>query len=366
MKLRRSNGFLEAKRILARESSAIALLLGNGINRAADSSNGISWDQLMERLITSAAKNSPDPLATERRLKRLLESGKSGRTAASLPEVFDIIEATRSVKPGGGTEPPTRFNLQSEIASMLKDMKPGAPHSALVRWAAQFRIPLLTTNYDHCFQEALGEVTCKRRGFNRRRLHSDVYPWDRYYAPNIISDPAKEFAIWHVHGDRELERSIRAGLDQYMGMVERLRKKKQLIAKEILRGPIEERIDSPAFYDAPWLRVFMGKKLWIQGLALTPAEVSIRWLLIQRFRYWRRYKPECRFNTGWYVHGPTDLVGPLDKERGIFFESVGLHVLAIAKTNNAYINLYRCGESATKQKRLIRNMTARVDAGLHA
>lgn len=347
MKIRRANGFLEARHVLVRERSELALLIGNGINRAADSANGISWDQLMGNLIASAARHSPDPLATEERLQRLLEPGRGGRTAASLPEIFDIIEATRSVKPSNGRQV-VRFNLQSEISSMLKDMKPGLPHEAVVRWAVRFKIPLLTTNCDHCLQAVLGETVCKRRGFDRRRLHSDVYPWDRYYSPKIISDPAREFAIWHVHGDRELERSIRAGLDQYMGMVERLRKKKQLIAKEVLRGPIEERIDSPAFYDAPWLRVFMGKKLWIQGLALMPAEVSIRWLLIQRFRYWRRYKPECRFNTGWYVHGPTDEVGVLDRERRIFFESVGLQVLTIREARNSYLNLYNWAENRGK------------------
>ena len=334
-------GLQEAKRTLAREKSSLALLIGNGINLMSRATGGISWDQLMENLITSAAANSPNTSATAERLKQLLERGGNGQTPASLPEVFDIIEATGSIKPGSTAPSSSDIRLQSTIAQMLKGMKPSALHKALVSWAAQSRVPILTTNYDHCLQDALDDEECKQRRFGTQKALSDFYPWDRYYAPIKLIDPASEFAVWHIHGDRDLKRSIRAGLDQYMGMVQRLRKLKRSVAKEILGGPNENQEHNPAFHAAPWLRTFMGKKLWIQGLGLRAAEVSLRWLLVQRFRYWRRYRPEHRRASGWYVHGPTDDIGPLDRERRIFFENVGLEIIELAKAADFYIGLFR-------------------------
>jgi hypothetical protein len=68
--------------------------------------------------------------------------------------------------------------------------------------------------------------------------------------------------------------------------------------------------------------------------------VSIRWLLVQRFRYWKRYNPSLHDENGWYVHGPTEQIGPLDEGRRNFFENVGLKVIEIAKPDDAYLNLF--------------------------
>jgi hypothetical protein len=334
------SGSQHAKRILVQERSCLALLIGNGINLISGAGGGMSWDQLMGNLITSAAAASLRPRVTEKRLKRLLERGRNGETAASLPEVFDIIEATGSGRPGMIRPTSSDFHLQTNIARMLNGMKPGAAHKALVDWAAESAVPILTTNYDHCLQDALGNRGCKQRRLGTRQALSDFYPWDRYYGPNKIEDPVNEFAIWHIHGDCDLKRSIRAGLDQYMGMVERLRGVKRSVAKEILRNTNEHSERVPAFHAAPWLRAFMGRKLWIQGLGLRAAEVSIRWLLVQRFRYWRRYRPRHRLASGWYVHGPTDEIGTLDKQHRVFLESVGFQIIEIAKKRDVFANLF--------------------------
>ena len=365
MKIRAKSGsgFQQAQRILAREKANLALLLGNGINLTSGASGGISWDQLMDNLIASAGANSPKPKETTARLKRLLQRGDNGETAASLPEVLDIIEATGNIKPGETGQPSDQLNLQSRIAQMLKGMKPGDPHQAVARWAIQNQVPILTTNYDHCFQDALDRKVCKKQRFGNGRPHSDYYPWDRYYAPTKVADPANAFAVWHIHGDQDLKRSIRAGLDQYMGMVERLRRLKRPVAREILYNPNENGLRDPAFYAAPWLRTFMGKKLWIQGLGLRAAEVSIRWLLVQRFRYWRRYRPAHRLESGWYVHGPTDKTGLLEKERRFFFESVGLKVIEIANPDESYADLF-CSDSEMSQ--LSSNPTRALSHGFPA
>lgn len=334
------SGFTKARLLLAFQRSQIAFLIGNGINRVSASRGGLTWDGLMIALIEEVTRSADDPIKSSKRLKRLLVRGKTGQKPASLPETFDIIGATGRIEDSDSFRRLTERDLQKRIAGLLQKMLPGQAHKTMVNWAMKFRTPILTTNYDHSLQWAAPGLSCIRRRFGTGSAMSDYYPWDRYYAPADVVDPVKSFAIWHVHGDRALSRSIRAGLDQYMGMVERLRKIKQSVAKEILSGPSGEQEKVPAYHDAPWLRIFMGKKLWIQGLGLHPDEVSLRWLLIQRFRYWKRYRLKYRFASGWYIHGPTEETGPLDRERRVFLESVGLGVIEIQKKGNMYEKLF--------------------------
>ena len=340
MSRQKDPGVVSAKRILNREKGGLALLIGNGINRITGAKSGISWNQLVENLIASAAAHSSSPPAVEKRLKRLIKRGKTGQTPASLPEIFDIIEASMGVTVSSTSKSGSEFNLQAHIATLLQDMKPGEAHGALAAWAAAHRVPVLTTNYDHCIQEALEKTACRRRRFGLGRPMSDYYPWDRYYAPQDINDPLNEFALWHIHGDRELRRSIRVGLDQYMGMVQRLRHLMQRATKEVMQALKEGQEPALSYEGAPWLTIFMRRKIWIQGLAVSAEEVSIRWLLIQRLRYWTRVKPDEGLTSGWYIHGPTQRVGPLDQERRIFFESVGLKVLEISQANHTFCNLF--------------------------
>src|ERR1039458_3339451 len=108
MKIALNDGFQEGKHLHKRESSEIALLLGNGINRSAGASGGLSWDRLMEMLITKVSSTALAPADTEKRLKRLIQPGANGQTPASLPEAFDIIDATR-------TPSDTKFRLAGKI-----------------------------------------------------------------------------------------------------------------------------------------------------------------------------------------------------------------------------------------------------------
>jgi hypothetical protein len=334
------HGLARAKYVLSKNRLEVALLVGNGINRAARDSEGISWKELLQTLIKEASRFAEKPKQAEGRLLRLLEEDKLKRTPASNPEVFDLIEATCNLDPGATQGRIEKIKLQSRISELLRMMRPGKPHRLVVSWAETHSVPVLTTNYDHCLQDALGNLSCTQRRLKPVRRVSDYYPWDRYYAPQSLSDPLDSFAIWHIHGDRVMRQSIRAGLDQYMGMVERLRSLKHKVAREILSAPNEDHTKDPAYLEAPWLRVFMGRKLWIQGLALHADEVSLRWLLIQRFRYWKRYKPEHRHCSGWYVHGPTNVCGSLDDDRRAFFESVGLEIIEIKRPENIYEALF--------------------------
>jgi hypothetical protein len=337
------SGFAQAKRVLSSGASDLALLFGNGINLAGGAGSGVGWPELMERLIGFVSKQSPDPEAMKKRLRRLTALGPEGQSAASLPETFDVIAASMSWPARGRAGDSPEAQLQAQVLRLLGEMRPGDSHKVVVAWAARQSVPILTTNYDHCIQDAYGGRGCQRRRFGTSRWNSDYYPWDRYYAPSEISDPVSGFAVWHIHGDRDYRRSIRAGLDQYMGMVQHLRGLVSPVAKEVLHGPEGSEPSTksaPAFHRAPWLRVAVGKRLWIQGLALRADEVSARWLLIQRFRFWRRYRPNECYESGWYVHGPVAITDRLDLERRVFFESVGLKTIEITKPDDTYHNLF--------------------------
>ena len=336
-----TSGLQKAKRTLAKEHADLALLIGNGINLANERPTGLSWNQLMVQLVKNASKHARQPKLTEKRLFRLLtQNDAHTRTSATYPEVFDIIDAACNPAPGSLSVRIKQFNPQQHVAILCNQMTPGAPHRAVVRWANSNKVPLMTTNYDHCLQNAMQCDSCVRHILPGSKAKSRFYPWNRYYAPTTISNPNDNFAIWHVHGDHGLQDSMRIGLDQYMGMVQRLRKLIYNVANEALHGPNESRKDDPAYLAAPWLSIFMGKKLWIQGLGLHAAEVSLRWLLIQRFRYWKRYNPGQQFASGWYLHGPTTSCGELDNDRRAFFESVGIETIEIDKAPKIYETLF--------------------------
>jgi len=316
------------KRILAKNHANLTLLIGNGINLAQGGRGGISWSNLIRQLIIDAFPAAQG--IRRKQLQKLLPAADE-KKAASYPEIFDIISAAM------GPAASRKFKLQEHIAGLLQNMKPGPPHAALMGWAQNHQVPVLTTNYDHCLQEAVSKPALKRRRFGTGRALSDFYPWDRYYAPASVDDPLSTFALWHIHGDRAYKRSLRVGLDQYMGMVQRLRGLTQQIAKHVYN-------DSPhqplTFDQAPWLPLFMSRKLWIQGLGLGVDEVSIRWLLIQRYRFWRALHDYDETASGWYVHGPTEEIGALDEPRKIFFENVGLRVIEITTAEQVYCGLF--------------------------
>src|SRR5439155_14171253 len=148
-----SSSLSTAKKLLDREKPRLALLIGNGVNLVSQGAGGLSWNELMRSLIHAVASQSPDAAKTQKQLNRPLQRSETGQTPASLPEIFDIIEARRNIK--SGTREAEKLSLQSMIVERLRQMRPGPPHRALVAWALNSRVPVLTTNYDHCLQNAL-------------------------------------------------------------------------------------------------------------------------------------------------------------------------------------------------------------------
>jgi hypothetical protein len=336
----RDAGVTEARQVLSEEGRSLALLIGNGVNLASETGPAVGWQKLVDDLIAFASQHSREPHLTRARLSSLRDRQER---AASLPEIVDLAAAWMADSGKAVHAGSAEGRLQRRIVDALGQLKPGQSHQSVVGWAARLGVPVLTTNYDHSLQQAFPGEQCTQWRFRTGRRNSDYYPWDRYYAPKPISDTLCGFAVWHIHGDSAFRRSIRAGLHQYMGMVQRLRGLLSPVAEEVLKHRKRRASGSekgvPAFFRAPWLRLLLGKKLWIQGLALSTDEVSVRWMLIQRFRYWRRYRPDS-LETGWYVHGGARPGRRLDGGRRAFLQSIGLRVIEIGETDDVYSDIF--------------------------
>jgi hypothetical protein len=164
----------------------------------------------------------------------------------------------------------------------MKDWLPYEHHKRVVSWAKQARCPLLTTNFDKTFSEA-GD--CKLL-HTRRDGFTDYYPWETYYGHQQFDDPCHGFAIWHINGMERYPRSIRLGLSHYMGSVQR--------ARDWLHRGNERRLFSGKDIHnwrgfGTWLHIMFDKRLVILGLGLKEDEVFLRWLLIERARYFRKF-----------------------------------------------------------------------------
>jgi hypothetical protein len=326
--------------ILSQHKRDITLLIGNGINRAAENGGATTWDGIIDRLISEELPEG----GAARQMIEMLRPQHGEKPAASLPEIFDLLCSREPAPETLGANDPRVSRLQRRICELLAEMQPGGPHQAVTAWARANHVPLLTTNYDHCLQSAMRPMRCERRILaTANRPLSDYYPWDRYYTPDeLIDHPDRRFAIWHIHGDQALPRSLRVGLDQYMGMVQRLRKVIHAIARAALLPAEEQPAGAPETALAPWVGPFIGRKLWIQGLGLGLEEVPLRWLLIKRFQYRQLYGNREIGWSGWYIHGPTafEKPGNIDPKHQAFLESVGIQTIEIKDPQDLYMGLF--------------------------
>lgn len=237
------------KNVLKKYPNA-AFLIGNGPNLAA----GImpSWSDL---LVAAGDKR--------------IEFPYDGLTNT---EVYDLVELYAKPK----TDVKKRVIKQLAI----KDPAKLGVHKNLMELAMEHKAPVLTTNFDAGFETAIGaslhHITPK--GFTR------YYPWKTYYALNPLANPADGFGIWKVHGDVRYKDSIRLGLTDYIGSGERARR---LISK----GPgrlNNTRRKSPWNGCDTWLDIWFNKPIIIFGLGYGKDEVFLRWLLIERRRFFNK------------------------------------------------------------------------------
>jgi hypothetical protein len=286
--------------VLQENHNDLAVVIGNGIHRYGPHHVN-SWDDLLLKL---ARGNNLD-LAT-------MPQG------ASATEVFDIIELQARRRSG---------ELAKEFCDLMRDWRPLDHHRTIMKWAIHNAVPILTTNFDEVLSEAA----------NARLLRPDVkgftdwYPWDSRYALELLDDPCDGFGIWHINGIAKYSRSIRLGLTHYMGSVQRTRDwlhrgdGRLFEAKDRVRWAGRR----------TWAHLIFNKPLLIFGLGLRENEVFLRWLLIERARYFNKF--EDRRKPAWYVYNdnPTDVT---QKGQHFFLEKIGIRCIKARDYDAIYDN----------------------------
>lgn len=290
------------KTILRRNGHEVALVIGNGINRYANASAVNSWDSL---LVEIARDCIPD-----------VQSVPAG---TALTEFYDVLELKARASAGA---------LQEEFCKSMTDWRPFPHHRRIMRWALNHRAPVLTTNFDDVLSQA---AECGFQ-FPRDPKFTAFYPWGCHFGRRLVETPCDDFAIWHINGMARYKTSIRLGLSHYMGSVQRA------------RGWMHGRGDANLFRSknrrewqgaATWMHLVFNKPLLVLGLSLGENEVFLRWLLIERAKYFRTF-PD-RGHPAWYVYvnDPRD-----DRQAGkhFFLQSIGIRCIEAGSYDEIYEN----------------------------
>lgn len=295
---------MKLETILRQNANDLALLVGNGINRHANAATVNSWDDLLVDIardcIPGVSKVPP---------------------GTALTEFFDVVE----LKSRGSTG-----DLQAEFCKSMADWRPFDHHRRIMAWAVGNRVPILTTNFD----DVLAQAANSPFQFPRDSKFTAYYPWGCHFAKDVLDDPCVGFGIWHVNGMARYKTSIRLGLSHYMGSVQR--------ARGWIHGRGDEKLfgakDRGDWRGAKtWVHLIFNKPLLIFGLGLAENEVFLRWLLIERAKYFRKF--EGRRQPAWYVF----VDDPRDERQAgkhFFLESIGIRCIEAG----SHAEIYECGE----------------------
>ncbi|HSG88945.1 MAG TPA: hypothetical protein VLA56_07025 [Pseudomonadales bacterium] len=295
--------------LLEAQGHRLALLIGNGINRYRAAAATNSWNDLLAGLAQ----------------RHGVTDGRAVPPGIALTEFFDVLELATGQGDATG-------RLQAEFCEGMADWRPFAQHRRVVAWARAHGTPILTTNFDGVLAAA-GDCTLQHlttRGF------TDFYPWESCFAPGPVTDPAAAFAIWHLNGTAHYRRSVRLGLTHYMGAVFRARSWIRPGARSGLHGRGTARWRGRL----SWLQILFTRPLLILGLGLEENEVFLRWLLIERARYFRRF-PRRRL-PAWYLHTEA-LVGT---GKDFFLRGVDVQPVAAAGFDELYAESTWSGTSS--------------------
>lgn len=295
------------KELLSENRSNLALIIGNGVNIfGADKERENLWENLLSQL---ANKHLPGP------------DGKRPDSLA-FTEFYDILEL-KSVRN------PSPVDLQRDFCKSFSSWEPRNHHKTIVEWAINYDVPILTTNFDSLLAQA-GNCTLKR---SKKGGFTAYYPWESYYSPykHSLADPGKEFGIWHINGLAKYRQSIRLGLTHYMGSVERARNWLRRGTNSLFFGKNPEKWKGAS----SWLDLIFKKPLLIFGLKLETNEVFLRWLLIERARYFKKH-PDLR-QKAWFVEKKPSKEEKLSVEaKRYFLKNVDVETLEVDQYDDMY------------------------------
>lgn len=298
----------EIRRMITRNSNDMAFIIGNGINLYFNKNNS-SWNDL---LLDLWDKHSFDT-------QSIIPSG------ISFTEFYDALEIQNYNKRNFSAE------LQSNVKEIMQNWNFNIKQNMLLNKIKTLKAPILTTNFDNLIPQSL-ELTLYR---NSGTKFTDFYPWSSYYSDQQIEYPTSGFGVWYPNGMIKYHRSIKLGLSQYMGNVERARR---LIHKNPENIYFEGKNQDYWPGLQTWLHIIFNKSLFIFGLGLNENEVFIRWLLIERAKYFRKFPR--RKHKGWFL-AKRQKNDSFYEGKKFFLKSIGFEVIEVNSFKSIYEEIWQ-------------------------
>jgi hypothetical protein len=293
--------YTRMKQLLEYNKTDLALVIGNGINRYGAAEGMNSW----EALLTKLARRHINPEHTR------VPKG------VSPTEFYDVLELAAARAKSGKS-------LQSQFCEQMSTWMSLPQHEHVAHWAKRESVPILTTN----FEETLSTPVSAKRSRCGKDKFTAFYPWSTCFSVKPVVDPLATFAVWHMNGIQAYRQSIRLGLSHYMGSVERARAWLHKSGNRLFGS--EDISMWPG--SKTWLQVFFHKPLLFFGLGLEENEVFLRWLLIERARYFKKFPGRAK--QGWYVYAQQE--ANLDPGKSLFLKGVGIEPYPVATYDDIY------------------------------
>ncbi|MFY0631922.1 MAG: SIR2 family protein [Flavobacteriaceae bacterium] len=298
----------EVKDIFSREENDMAFLIGNGINLYYEKEN-ISWNNLLLDLWGQHSSNAQSSIPD----------------GISFTEFFDALDIQNTHQDNFSSV------LQRDVQQRMIQWSSQSSKNLILEKIKAIDAPILTTNFDDLIPKAMG-LEFKRM---ENTSFTDYYPWSCYYSDKDLADPTKGFGVWYPNGMLKYHRSIKLGLSQYMGNVERARK---IIHKQHEDIKFADENQKSWLGYKTWLHILFNKSIFIVGLSLDQTEVFIRWLLIERAKYFRSF-PDRR-QKGWFVMKRGE--NPETSEgKKFFLKSVGFEIIELDDYPEIYEGIWR-------------------------
>ncbi|MCH4242514.1 MAG: hypothetical protein LKF81_11530 [Prevotella sp.] len=305
-----SENVLTLKRELRAKKDELSFVIGNGFNNyayARDSNYHCSWKELLD----TAYKNITG--------KKLLSI-----VGLSFTEFYNLLEFRCY----------NQNKLKNNFLKPLRQLESNKVHSTLQDDLKRWNVPVLTTNFDRNLETGMERCMMPHPKYPHKRPMTAYYPWDRYYGMQSQNDPnpCKGFRIWHINGFLDFNQSIKLSLSDYIAQSD--------YAHKLIHGK-PDGIDSFngknhnywRGYNT-WLHIIFNCSLCIFGLALDRDETFLRWLLIERKKYFLKY-PD-RVKSGWYIYPKRDCMEP---GKRLYLEGVGLTLIQVDDYDEIYQDL---------------------------
>lgn len=281
------------------QKKELAFILGNGINRYRSANSNISWNKMLLDVWNAIS------------IKTLSDIDKG----ITMTEFYNIMEFEADAK-----------EVRNKTVEIVKSWIPSAYEEKLKKRLIEINCPVLTTNFDSNIEKGLTRYTMDfKAGF------SDFYPWNVYFSNRELADPLDGFGVWHINGMVDYPRSLRLSLSEYINLTTRAR-------NYIHKGDAIDNFDKKNITKwngyHTWLHLIFNSNLIIIGLALDEQETFLRWLLIERAKYFKKFKD--RKKKGWYVSCQKETISQGKK---MFLDYLGFEIINLPDYQFIYENL---------------------------